>query len=313
MIRFVRHKDIDPAKWDSTIRKARFSTIFATYDVLNLLTHDGHWNALILDDYLYVLPLPFRSKLKVPYIYSPFFLSQLGIFSEKEITDQITSDFFNAIPKKYFQVDLLLNTEMDYASIESFTISLISHKLDLSAAYEDLHQQYNKNTQRNLKSEQNKPDVSTDNRDIIAETIDLFVSNKGKEKSVHFKSSDYKLLMQTAQYLQENNLLETYGAYVNGKLISGALFVKDFDRYWFWFSGRDNHYASYKPMFFIMDVFIRNHASEPFMLDFNGSMNENVARLYKGFGGQPYSIPMIIYSRRKYLDILLKLYRKIKH
>ena len=69
---------------------------------------------------------------------------------------------------------------------------------------------------------------------------------------------------------------------------------------------------SKKAMFFLIDEYIRRHAEQQYILDFNGSMNENVARLYKGFGGQPYTFNMLHYTRDFYLGGLIRLYKAIK-
>ena len=147
----------------------------------------------------------------------------------------------------------------------------------------------------------------------IQTIIDLFRNNKGQENSVHFKDADYQLLDSTANILKEMGMLDVISVHnTEGQCLAGALMVKDFDRYWFWFSGRDNQFAAAKPMFFLLDEYIQKHAEESKWLDFNGSMNENVARLYKGLGGLPYPVKMINYTKKTYWNLLLKLYRKIK-
>ncbi len=313
MIRWVKHTEIDPIRWDETIQQAQFPTLFCTFQMLDLLTAEASWDALILDDYDYVMPLPVRAKMGIQYVYFPFFVSQLGIFSSKNVTAQIVSDFLNALPKEYKHIDLTLNPSNDPAYIQQYTISLISHQLDLNTDYDNLYNNYAQNTRRNIKTSY-KHELSI-SRDKISteEIIRLFCNNRGKRKEVHFKSRDYEILTNVAAQLKKLNCLETWGVHAeDGTLMAGALFVKDFNRYWFWFSGRDNQYAEAKPMFFLMDEFILAHADEECVLDFNGSMNENVARFYKSFGGQPYDIPAISYTRKIHWQLLLKLYRLIK-
>lgn len=313
MIRFVKHQDIDPARWDETIRQSRFPSVFCSYEMLDILTGDDTWHALILDDYAYIMPLPERSKFGIHYVYSPFFVSQLGIFSAKETSAQIVSDFFNAIPKTVKHIDLLLNTTNDHAFIGQFTTAMVSHQLDLSHDYQDLSTGFSQNTKRNIKAAQKHNLILHHDECNVEDIIHLFSTNRGKKKEVHFKPKDYEILTAAACQLKKLNRLQIYSVCTDdGQTIANAMFVRDYDRYWFWFSGRDTQYADSKPMFFLLDKFIEEHAGEHSILDFNGSMNENVARLYKGFGGQPYEIRMINYSKQIHWQLLLKLYHLIK-
>ncbi|MEG1556362.1 MAG: GNAT family N-acetyltransferase, partial [Bacteroidales bacterium] len=146
----------------------------------------------------------------------------------------------------------------------------------------------------------------------INEIISLFRKNRGKTKNVHYRNKDYRILEKLTKYALDLHKLDIVGAKdQNGKLLAGALFLKDRDRTWFWFSGRDNRYAEGRAMFFIVDEYIKMHDKQELVLDFNGSMNENVARFYKGFGAEKYSYPMVCYTRRFYLSKLIQLYKNI--
>ena len=113
-------------------------------------------------------------------------------------------------------------------------------------------------------------------------------------ETVHFRDHDYHNLEISANYLSNRNLLDIYGVRTpEGSLAAGAMFVKDGNRRWFWFSGRDNALSSHKPMFLLLDAYIRDHADSNLILDFNGSKNPNVARLYQGFGGKRQDIPFV--------------------
>lgn len=313
MIHFVKHNDIDPIKWNASLQASKFRSVFCSYEILNELTHGGNWNALVSDDYQYIMPLPERSKLGLSYIYTPFFLPQMGIFSTQNVSSEIVTQFIQAIPEKYKQVDALLNASNDVSSLNTHTLTLISHQLNLNTPYEELFSNFAQNTQRNIKSAR-KQNLTFETKNVkIREIIELFIQNKGKENVVHFKTDDYKTLEQTAQTFLKLNKLDVVGVRTaDGQLIAGALFVKDFDRSWFWFSGRDNRFSKEKPMFFLLDEYIKSQAEKSLFLDFNGSNNENVARLYKGFGGQPYEIHMLNFSHNSRLHGLLKFYRKLK-
>lgn len=78
MIRFLTHSEIDPEKWNQTVRNSLSPTIFAAYELLDLLTGDDTWHALVEDDYETVMPLPTRKKGVLKYVYTPFFVRQNG-------------------------------------------------------------------------------------------------------------------------------------------------------------------------------------------------------------------------------------------
>lgn len=313
MIRLVKHGDIDATRWNETVGASGFPTVFCTYEMLDALVGGATWNALVMDDYDYVMPLPERSKFGVHYVYSPFFVSQMGIFSAKPVTAQITSDFFNALPSADKHVDLLLNQSNATDFIDSYTISLVTHTLALYKDYQELSSAYSQNTRRNVKAARKSDLVMKSDEVGVEQVVRLFQENRGQRKEVRFKPKDYEILTQAASVLKSQGLLEVLSVHTReGQLIAGALMVRDFQRYRFWFSGRDAQFADQKAMFFLLDEFIARHAGTPFLLDFNGSMNENVARLYKGFGGQPLPIKMISYSRQMYWNLLLKLYRMIR-
>lgn len=309
MIRFLKHSEIDKDRWNLTIKKSLNTTIFADFDFLSVSCPD--WCALVEDDYLSVMPLPIRSKLSIKYIYTPFFSNRLGVFSSEVVTAQKVKEFLDAIPKKFRQVDLILNEKNPCDLIEDKVIGLISHTLDLNQTYEEISEKYNQNTSRNIKSAQKQGLQYIENANIKG-IIKLFIRNRGKQKNVHYKARDYVTLIKMARHARNHGFLDTIGVIHEKKLIAGALFLRDSQRLWFWFSGRDNQYADKKPMFFLLDEYIRHNANQTLQLDFNGSMNENVARLYKGLGGTPYPVNMIYYTRDFYLGKLIKLYKLIK-
>ena len=291
MIRFLKHSEIDPEKWNQAVRNSLSTNVLAEYELLNLLTDGDTWHALVENDYEAVMPLPTRKKGVLKYVYTPFFLPQMGIFSEREITPQKVADFLYEISRHYVLADVLMNekTESGHGNHE-----FVSHSLSLYLAYNELYSRFHENTRRNIKAAQKQQIQVTVQEEKMADIIALFRTNKGSEEAVHFRENDYAKLQHVADYLLEHNLLEIYGVRtVQNELAAGALFVKDGKRRWFWFSGRDNQLSESKPMFLLLDTYIRDHSESDLYLDFNGSSNPNVARVYQGFDGKRYTIPFV--------------------
>ena len=292
MIRYLKHSEIDPEKWNQTIHNSLFSSVFVKFEMLELLTAPDTWHALVQDDYEAVLPLPTRKKGVLKYVYTPFFMPQMGIFSARVITSDETEAFLRAISKHYVLADVLLNEKNE--TQESHTNNFVSHFISLQPSYNEIYKQFHENTKRNIKTAEKHQCRITVGEESVIDIITLFRANRGQGNNVHFQEADYARLSKVADYLLKNNLLEIYGVRTNDdKLAAGALFVKDGNRRWFWFSGRDNQLSTCKPMFLLLDAYIRDHAETDLLLDFNGSKNENVARLYQGFGGKRYTIPFV--------------------
>ena len=303
MIRFLKHSEIDPEKWNQAVRNSLSSNVLAEYELLNLLTDGDTWHALVENDYEAVMPLPTRKKGVLKYVYTPFFLPQMGLFSEHEITPQKVADFLYEISKHYVLADVLMNekTESGHGNHE-----FVSHSLSLHLAYNELYSRFHENTRRNIKAAQKQQIQVTVHEEKIADIIALFRTNKGSEEAVHFRENDYARLQHVADYLLEHNLLEIYGVRtVQNELAAGALFVKDGKRRWFWFSGRDNQLSESKPMFLLLDTYIRDHSESDLYLDFNGSSNPNVARLYQGFDGKRYTIPFVRQFKNRFWKMVL--------
>lgn len=312
MIRFVKHQDINPEKWDNAVLGATQPSALATYACLDILA-DYTWNALVEDDYQCVMPLPYRSKMGLSYIYTPFFLAHLGPFSQNKVEQKTILDFFNHIPKKFIQQDLILNRETLSLLPDNEVFAMTSYQLDLSLPHQSLFNDFSQNTKRNIAAGEKHFLTVNLNNQSLSNIVRLFRDNKGHNKEVHFRESDYQKLICLAEWLLKEDKLDVVEVRkTDGSLIAGALMVKDVDCYRFWFSGRDNTEAECKPMFFLINEYLKKVAGKPGGFDFNGSMNENVARMYKGFGGKPYSFPLYRHFHPS-LKNLLKLYRKTKH
>ena len=305
MINFVNHADIEKDKWNNCVRLSQFPTFFADYDLLTLANPE--WCALILGDYEAVMPLPIKSKYSVSYIYTPVFISRLGIFSIRP--DKINhQDFIVHIPAKFKHINLIFNTFIQDERLKN----LHSYQLLLKDNYETIHASFSDNCKRNIKSAEKQhlmysEDVNTE--DIIT----LFKNNRGRDKRIHLKQSDYQLLKEMSDLATSRSLLDKIAVRnQEGDIVAAALFLKDCERIWFWFSGRSEKHAKTGAMFFLINEYIKKHTESSWILDFNGSMNEQIARFYRGFGGEKYEFSFLQQSDIKWKQ-LIRWYHYLKN
>lgn len=309
MIHFYRHDEIDPIKWDNCVAASVSTTWFAEYDILSVANPE--WAALVKDDYTAVMPLPWRCKHGLRYVYNPFYYPRLGIFGGEEVTAEEVASFVRAIPKSFVSIDMNLN---ESNSNEAATRLKVSHVIDLSIPYEKIQQHYASNHKRNIKSARSFA-LQLDTELTAEEVIAMYrSSSRGHSKEVRMQDMDYDIFLKLCKIAQQHNILDVWGAReTDGTLLAGAVFLRDRNRrVWFWASGRDEGRADRKAMFFLMDEYIQQHAHQPLELDFNGSSTESVARFYAGFGGERYEYPALSILHNPWLRPFLYLYRKIK-
>ena len=79
-IRYLPYNDIDKKKWDACIAAADNGLVYAGSMYLDAMAQN--WDALILDDYKAVMPLTWKKKYSIHYLYQPFFTSCLGVFGK---------------------------------------------------------------------------------------------------------------------------------------------------------------------------------------------------------------------------------------
>jgi len=310
MIRHLRHDDIDKNKWDSCIRTSFNGIIYAYSWYLDVVCEE--WEALVENDYDRVLPMTAGKKYAIHYLYQPYFTQQLGVFSKSILSAEVVENFLNAIPKKFKYIETNLNTLNKIDSEEFKVVPQRNYELDLIHSYENISKHYSQNTKRNIKKAEKsglsimkniKPDV----------LIEMFRQNKGKDIP-HLKADDYLMLRKLIYTCIYKGMAEVYGAYTEAnELCAGAVFIQSNRKSIFLFSGLDGKGRERSAMFMIIDAYIRDHAHNHLVFDFDGSNDDDLARFYKGFGStectylrvHKNNLPVIIKT-------IVKILKKIK-
>ncbi len=285
MIQYLKHTDINKLKWDTCISSSSQSLLYAESWFLDIVSPG--WEALVEDDYKSVFPLTNRKKFGINYLFQPFFTQQLGLFSsETNISENEVKEFLSAIPEKFKLIEIQLNSFNNLTSFNSFSINrkLTCH-LSLSGTYEKIRENYNENLRRNIKKSLNSGIEITKNV-LPEDIISLFRLNKGLHIS-KLKDENYKTFLKLLSVAKSRNLLDCRGILnSNGNLIAGCLFLKSRYSYIFLFSASNNEAKETGAMSLLIDSFIREHSKEDILLDFEGSMDVNLARFYKSFGSK---------------------------
>jgi len=282
VIKYLSHKEIERNKWDECIKGSVNGLTYAYSWYLDMVC--DKWNALVEDDYKSVMPLPFAEKYGFGYIYPPPFTQQLGVFSTVKLTEEKVEQFLEHIPEKFRYVEISMNI-LNRVKTSSFkTRELVTHLLDLIPTYPHLLANYSTQAKRNLKKAQ-AASLTVSRIEQPQLVIDLFRNNRGKEYK--HPPSYYKMLHELMLACIKRNFGQCWGVYTKEKeLCAGAFYIGSNKRIIFLFSGVNPVGYELQAMTFLINHFIEANTQRDITLDFEGSMDPDIARFYKGFGSK---------------------------
>ena len=293
MIQYLSHNQIDKKKWDAT--NAACGNIYAFSWYLDVV--HPQWEALVEDDYQTVMPLTGGKKFGIQYLFQPYFVQQLGVFSKLPMTAEKTEAFLKAIPAKFRFAEIRLNENNTFDGSLQGVEYHRNVLLDLNQDYESIRAKYHQNTKRNLaKAENNSLQVV--NTVIPYHVVALFTDNRGAllDKWGDVEYARLTALTKVAVSRDSAFILGVTEKGV-GQLICAAIFMKTNDRITFLFSGLTVEGKQRQAMTFLLDQVIQQYANQPMTFDFEGSDDENLARFYLGFGGHEVKYPSYTFNR----------------
>jgi hypothetical protein len=276
MIEYIKRSDIDVAAYDRCLKNSMNSRIYAYSWYLDIVA--GNWDVLVYGDYEVVMPLPWRSKYFIKYIYPPSWTQQLGVFSSKEINEVLVRKFIEHIPKKFRKVTIQFNSGNPISgnNIEE----RVNYVLRLNRSYDDLFAGYNKNRKR-VVNKSNRFNISI-NKDIGVESFLEFYL--GMEKSYKINSSQIHVLNRVLNSgIVKVNI---WGVEINGKLISAFAWLKDEKRITYLLPIANSEAKRMGLPTILVDELINEYSDCDLILDMEGSMIQGVALFYKSFGSE---------------------------
>ena len=283
MIRYLRHSAIDKNRWDQCVAHSVNAIVYAYSWYLDLVSPG--WDGLVEDDYTSVFPLPRRRKFCIYYLAQPNFAQQLGLFTTRILSQELVTSFLHAIPSKFRLAEISLNSFNKVDPGIFRVISRINHELELVRTYGELNRNYSHNTRRNLRKAIDAG-VSIQRKISVDELIGLFRSNYGKrEGKLNYK--DYLVLQNLIGHCLNRSAGLLIGAGAReGRPDAAAFFLRDARRYIMLLGATDYATRENGAMFLLLDSVIREFASQPLLLDFEGGNDPNLGRFYKSFGAR---------------------------
>jgi len=287
-INYIKYDEVDTDQWDRCLENAPNDLVYAQSWYLDKIC--DRWDALVLGNYQYVMPLTFRKKMGITYLYQPPFCQQLGIFPTP--TKEISRQFLDELCVRFPFAEINLNAmQLPVESAGTYE-KRTNLMLWLNEAYEVLAGNYSKHTRRKLKKAA-KHQLNLVNS-ISAEEYIRFKKNNA---SVKLSDKELRALRNILAFSLTRSLGQIYGVYSSGnELCAAAFFIRNKQRVTYLNAASSAEGKKNYAMYFLIDRFISEHAGKDYLLDFEGSMIPGVARLYEGFGATPETYHQFRYN-----------------
>lgn len=277
-IQYLKNNQINRQQWDVTIENSHNGLVYALSWYLDMVSPG--WGALVAGNYEILMPLTYRNKFGIKYLYQPVFVQKLGLFSANKIESDITDYFLNEALKYYKFIDVCIdNLPQSFLYKQRKT-----QMLNLSKPYQELYSNYSKNHQKNIEKALNSglSLKQEGNPDDFILLLQRMYNDKNLSDVSH---TDIENLRQIVHYAVNHDLGVIYFGYADKRLCAASFFLKWKDRSVI-FTAQNNKGREIGAMFSIIDYYIQNNASKKMFLDFAGSTLPGVAKRNRGFGAK---------------------------
>ncbi len=279
----LTRSQLDLKKWKQTISSYPHGFPYASSWYLDIVS--PNWDALIVNDYEFVLPLPSRKKWGFNYVFPPEFTQQIGLIGKKTVSKSLLKEVIEYASSHYSYLELNLNDKNPLRFNQNRTDEKLrkNFELDLSFPYEELFSNFHKNTQRNIKKTQ-KENLSVKKGESLDNLIATFKENKAKELKNNLIS--YELLETLYNEGLKKDAVELVEVYSGESFLGGALFLTFNQRKVFLFSSLSEKGREQRAMFYLINETIKKHSGQDLLLDFEGSDNTSLGDFYRRFGAK---------------------------
>ena len=300
-IKYLQQTEIDKTKWDACISQASNGLIYPYSFYLDAMSK--HWDALVLNDYEAVMPLTWNKKYGFYYLYLPAFTASLGVFG-KNLNKELIDDFIRSIPSKFKLIEISLNAGNIIGDLKPFSLLRSNYILHLNKPYEEIYKAYRDSHKRNI-SKALQLGCSISREIPVDEIIQL-----NKEQLQHIdgtKPEDYPNFKKLHEFLKNKGQAKTYAVVdPKNKVLASAVFFFSHNRAYYIMVGNHPEGKTLGASHALIDAFIKDHADQDLILDFEGSDIRNLAFFYSSFGATEEIYPALKINKLPWYIRLLK-------
>ncbi|MDP6922464.1 MAG: hypothetical protein QGH06_05785 [Lutibacter sp.] len=276
MIHYLTRDQLEVAAYDRCINHALNSRIYAYSWYLDAVA--DQWDVLVLNDYEAVMPLPWRRKYCIQYIYPPAWTQQLGLFSTRKITAELLQKFIKTIPSKFKKITIQFNSDTIFNGKN--VTERVNYILPLHPSYKTLESRFTTNRKRDLKKALAQG-LSVDKEVPFSEFISFYLA----ESDAYTLRPDALATLERLVAVRPASVLIS-GLRKNDVLIAGLLCLQDDRRITYLLPVANGQAKNMGLATQLVTALLAQYSGQDYVLDFEGSMIDGVADFYKSFGAE---------------------------
>lgn len=302
MIIHLRHADIDQSAWDKRLLATPNASWYGLSTTLEAAV-PGQWDALLDADTGEQMPLPWRKKYGVKYLFQPFMLQHLGPYSPTLAPDR-TERFLQAIPAEFRYADInVLGQDLGGAG-HWRTEQRTNHVLRLDAAVDVLRAGYGTNHRRSLRKAMQAA-VSID-RQAKGPLVLQFIERAPQFARWKVDAAGRATMHALVQATEATGMGLGRMAFHQGAPVAAGWFVRGPGSIIFLKGLATEQGRELRAMHLLIDDVVQEFASSGRVLDLAGGNDPQLARFYSGFGADPVLYLRALMNRLPPLIRLMK-------
>ncbi len=307
MLRHLLNPAINRATYDACVEAAPNGLIYGLSWWLDVVSPG--WEALVLNDYRAVMPLPLKRRYGIRFVDQPLHCPMLGIFSREPLTEESHHVFWDALHARFRLVTrfCLLSAGGNGTPTAPFhggpspvsgSVTACRHTqiLDLSQPYEILRVGYSRDRRQNLARAERVGWEVRESADIRP-LLTWFGEHHAARIAGGVAPEAYQLLEKLVDETQRRGLSTLWYAVKNGQPEAGAWFVSWKGRVIYLFNAATPAGRRGNARTFLLDRFFRQHAGQRLVFDFESPEVASIAGFYESFGAKPQAYTQLSYNR----------------
>lgn len=288
-LQFLTYQNIDKAKWDYCVQHAANSLIYGYSFYLDAMAEN--WNGIVLNDYEAVMPLPWRKKWGIAYLYQPAFIQQGGIFFSRELDTSVSEDFLSLALQHYKFAEFTLNYANRLSELQDWNMyERNNYVMLLNKPYDSIREMYNPAIGKSIKRASKHSPVYTVSKNY-REVLQLYKSLY-HARLPYFSNADFENFASICEQVSTTGDLIVRQVFSenSGEILAAVILLKNGGRLYNMVSCITAAGRAKEINYYLYDQLVREFCESCNSLDFEGSDVPGIAFFYQRFTmlNQPY-------------------------